>query len=304
MTDLDAGRSVVRIPLASGRDEIEAWIYRPANASAAHPVVVMGHGFGAVKAGGMDAFAQRFCAEGFAVVVIDYRHWGGSSGQPRDLVHVRRQRDDYRAAIDWAASQPDIDAERIFIWGTSFSGLHVTALAASDRRIAGAIAQCPLVDGLAASLLARPTRSLGLFGAALLDRLGSLGGRTPWYIPVTVAPGRWGVSDTADAMYGQKLLTPREPVDWRNRVAARSILGIPMQRPARRAADIPIPFLLVIAETDTQTPVDSALKVAGRAPRAELRRSVGGHYDVYKGGKAFEDVVDWEVEFLRRHAGL
>lgn len=46
------------------------------------------------------------------------------------------------------------------------------------------------------------------------------------------------------------------------------------------------------------------MKVAGRAPRAELRRSAGGHYDVYKAGQAFENVIESEVEFLRRHAGL
>lgn len=30
--------------------------------------------------------------------------------------------------------------------------------------------------------------------------------------------------------------------------------------------------------------------------------SKGGHYDVYEGGVAFNDVIEWEVEFLRRHA--
>jgi fermentation-respiration switch protein FrsA (DUF1100 family) len=150
----------------------------------------------------------------------------------------------------------------------------------------------------------RPSRSIALFCVALLDRLGSLIGREPIYLPVTVAPGAWGLLDTVDAKYGQELLAPREPADWHNRIAARSLLGFPMQRPVRRSADIQIPFLLVVAESDTQTPVDSALTVADRAPKAELRRSCGGHYDVYEGGQAFTSVVEWEVEFLRRHAGL
>jgi hypothetical protein len=42
--------------------------------------------------------------------------------------------------------------------------------------------------------------------------------------------------------------------------------------------------------------------MADRAPRAELHRSTGGHCDVYDGGVAFDDVIEWEVEFLRRHA--
>jgi uncharacterized protein len=297
-------RSVIRIPLQrGGGDGIQAWFYRPAGPGP-HPIVVMGHGLAAVRAGRLAPFAERFRAAGLAVVVIDYRHWGGSDGTPRDVVNVRHQREDYQAAITWASAQPELDADRIFIWGTSFSGLHVTALAASDIRIAGAVAQCPLVDGLAGSLLVRPSRSIALFCVALLDRLGSLIGREPIYLPVTVAPGAWGLLDTVDAKYGQELLAPREPADWHNRIAARSLLGFPMQRPVRCSADIQIPFPLVVAESDTQTPVDSALTVADRAPRAELRRSCGGHYDVYEGGQAFTSVVEWEVEFLRRHAGL
>jgi uncharacterized protein len=70
----------------------------------------MAHGFAAVKAGGLTAFADRFRHEGFTAVVFDYRQWGGSSGQPRDEVSVPRQRQDYRTVIDWTVTDPDIDA--------------------------------------------------------------------------------------------------------------------------------------------------------------------------------------------------
>ena len=85
-------------------------------------------------------------------------------------------------------------------------------------------------------------------------------------------------------------------------MAARSLLSIPVQRPVRHAGDISIPILLIVAEHDTQAPVGPALSVAERASEAELHRSKGGHYDVYAGGVAFNDVIEWEVEFLRRHA--
>ena len=48
--------------------------------------------------------------------------------------------------------------------------------------------------------------------------------------------------------------------------------------------------------------VPAALEVARRAPRAELFRSAGGHYDVYEGGAGFADVLRTEVDFLHRHA--
>ena len=296
-------RTTVRIPTPSGFD-IEAWFYLP-EGHGPFPAVVMGHGLGAVKVGGLASFAERFCREGFAAVVIDYRQWGGSEGQqPRDELNVPRQRDDYSAAIGWAAAHPDIDEHRIFVWGTSFAGMHATALAASDHRLAGAIAQCPLVDGLAGSRLVRSSRSLALFATAIFDRIGSLVGRSPIYLPVNVAPGEWGIADTSDALFGKKVMHPREPVDWHNRMAARSLLSIPAHRPVRHARDINIPILLIVAEHDTQAPVGPALAVADRAPQAELHRSKGGHYDVYDGGIAFDDVIEWEVEFLRRHARI
>ena len=49
-------------------------------------------------------------------------------------------------------------------------------------------------------------------------------------------------------------------------------------------------------------PVDPAVRVTQQAPRAELYRSRGGHYDVYQGGRSFDDVLRVEVEFLHRHA--
>jgi fermentation-respiration switch protein FrsA (DUF1100 family) len=57
-------RTTVRIPTASG-DELEAWLYLP-EGEGPHPAVVMAHGIGAIKAGGLAPFGERFCREGFA----------------------------------------------------------------------------------------------------------------------------------------------------------------------------------------------------------------------------------------------
>jgi hypothetical protein len=92
--------------------------------------------------------------------------------------------------------------------------------------------------------MASPTRSLKLFAVGVLDRLGSLLGRPPRYIPAGVAPGEFGA----------------------------------------------------VAEHDTIAPVGPALRVAERAPKAELFRSRGDHYDVYEGGEDYDRVINAEVE--------
>src|SRR5258708_650709 len=294
------GRTTVRIPTASG-EELEAWLYRPVG-DESFPAVVMAHGIGAIKAGGLAPFAERFCREGFAAVVFDYRQWGGSAGLPREELSFRRQREDYGTVIGWAAAQPSIDPRRIFAWGTSFAGMYTIELAASDARLAGAIAQAPLVDGLAAAKMLPPARSLRLLALAVHDRLGSLIGRPPLYLPGAGAPGELAVGSTPEALHGQELMTPKDSTEWHNRVAARSLLSFSWRRPVRRAASIRCPILLIVAESDPMAPTGPALPLAETAPRGELYRSHGGHYDVYEGGKSFEDVLRVELEFLHRHA--
>ncbi len=293
-------RTTVRIPTASG-DELEAWLYLPERPGP-HPAVVMAHGIGAIKAGGLAPFAERFCREGFAAVVFDYRQWGGSAGQPREELSFSRQLEDYRTVIGWAAEHPDIDARRVFAWGTSFAGMYIVELAASDSRLAGAIGQAPLVDGFAAARLASPVRGLRLLAVSLADRLGSIFGRPPRYLPGAGRPGELAIGATEDALFGERLMTPKDGTEWRNRVAARSLLSFSWRRPVRRAAAIRCPILLVVAEQDTMAPVDPAVRVTQEAPRGELYRSRGGHYDVYQGGRSFDEVLRVEVEFLHRHA--
>ena len=292
-------RATVRIHSTSG-DEIDAWEYRP-KGEGPHPVIVMAHGIGAIKAGGLAPFAERFQNEGFIAVVFDYRQWGASTGLPREAVSVPRQLEDYRTVVRWARTQPDIDDGRIFVWGTSFAGMHVVELAASDGHLAGAIAQAPLVDGLAAAAMTSPARSIRLLTLAVVDRVGSWFGRPPIYLPGAGAPGQLAVGSTEDALFGERLMTPTDGTAWNNRVAARSLLSVSAHRPVRRAARIRCPILLVVPEQDSMAPIGPALSVGAKAPLAELYRSEGGHYDVYQGGASFQAVLDVEVEFLRRH---
>ena len=174
-------RTTVRIPTASG-DEVEAWLYLP-EGDGPHPAVVMAHGIGGIKAGGLAPFAERFREEGFVAIAFDYRNFGGSGGKPREVLSVPRQRADYSTVIGWAVEQPYIDPRQIIAWGTSFAGMHIVELAVSDTRLAAAIAQPPLTDGLAAAMMSPLKNGSRLFALALLDRFGSLFGRHPIYIP-------------------------------------------------------------------------------------------------------------------------
>src|SRR5260221_13485971 len=69
-----AKRITVQIPTASG-DAIEAWVYLP-EGSRPHPAVVMAHGIGGIKAGGLGPFPGGLPQKGVAAVPVGHRHLG------------------------------------------------------------------------------------------------------------------------------------------------------------------------------------------------------------------------------------
>jgi uncharacterized protein len=142
------GRERVDVRIPSDGEELAAYLYRPSGGDDPVPCVVMAHGFSATRDDGLPDYAEAFADAGFAVLLFDYRHFGASTGLPRQLLDIGRQQDDYRAAVQWARHAEGIDPDRIALWGSSFSGGHVLTVAAADPRIAAVIAQAPYTDSL------------------------------------------------------------------------------------------------------------------------------------------------------------
>jgi dienelactone hydrolase len=116
------------------------------------PCVVLGHGFGGTIEARLTAFAECYARAGCHALAFDYRHFGASDGEPRQLLSIRRQIQDWHAAIAHARFMEGVDPHRVALMGTSFSGGHVVRVAAEDGEVAAVIAQCPMMDGLIALL--------------------------------------------------------------------------------------------------------------------------------------------------------
>lgn len=106
---------------------LRGWHYVPDGAKGKVPTIIMSHGFSAVKEMYLDAFAEVFAAAGLAALVYDNRNFGASDGKPRQEIDPRMQINDYRDAITFAETLAETDADRIGIWGSSYSGAHVWA---------------------------------------------------------------------------------------------------------------------------------------------------------------------------------
>ena len=274
--------------------EVAAWLWHPAGAKGC---VVLGHGLSAVRDQRIDAFAERFAQAGLAALVFDYRHFGASGGQPRQLLDIKRQLEDWRTAVAHARGLDGI--EKVGLFGSSFGGGHATEIAASDPNIDAVVLQCAMVDGLKSALKIPPRTTAKLAKVALQDELGSRLGRKPKYVPAVGRPGELALMSSEEAVPGFASMTPPGS-DWVNAVAARIGLWVGTYRPGRHAASITCPILIALCEQDTLVSNAALEQVAREAPQAELARYPVGHFEIYS-GEWFERAVTRQAEFLARH---
>ncbi|MCW3026445.1 MAG: putative alpha/beta hydrolase [Solirubrobacterales bacterium] len=268
------------------------------------PCVVLANGFGATVDCGLEPYVERFAAAGLDALAFDYRHFGASDGQPRQLLSIQRQLQDYAAAIAFARSLDGVDPDRIVVWGSSYSGGHVVPVAVSDGRVAAVIAQIPAMDGLAslinAARYAGPVHLAKLTLAGLRDLAASLRGRPPVMLAVVGPPGSVAAMTTPDSEPGYRAIAGPS---WRNEVAARIALTTGSYRPGLQADRLPCPMLVQIADRDGVAPPKAAQDAAWRATgRGEVRTYPIGHFDIYT-GEPFERAVADQLHFLRRHVG-
>ena len=100
----------------NSQEVIAADFYRPQQIDKP-AVILMAHGL--ARHFKLVQYAQRFASAGYAVVLFDYRYWGGSTGRPRELVSIGAQLEDWRTMIQHLQARKSIDAKRIVLWGTA-----------------------------------------------------------------------------------------------------------------------------------------------------------------------------------------
>jgi len=290
---------VLEVRFPSGEQECAAWLYLPDGGHRA-PVVVMGHGLGAIRQMRLDAFAQRFSAAGYACLVFDYRHFGDSGGEPRQLLDITEQLIDWQAAIDYARKDSRV-GDQIVLWGSSFGGGHVLRAAARDGHVDAVISQCPFTNGLASTVALGVRSATKVAILALRDLASAARGQEPVMVPLVGPPGSAALMTAPDAEPGYLRLLPAG-VEFRNEAAARFGLHITRYFPGRSARRVSAPILFCICDSDTVAPAGPTKRYARKAPLAEVKLYPQGHFEIYV-GDGFERVVADQLDFLRRRVG-
>lgn len=270
-------------------------MFRPKAAPAAQklPTIVMAHGWGGVAAN-FRADAVQLARAGFQVLTFDYRGWGesdsrviltGPEPQPlpadrkftaqvqaiRGYVDPSEQAQDWFNVIGWAAADPSVDAGRIGIRGSSFSGGLVVHVAAHDDRVKALVSQVGSIPSSPAPGETNPLAAPSRAAAARMAR-GEAG---------YPEPGAQVVGALVGAPIGDKLLR------W---------------TPGDDAARVTAPALFIVAENEElfdNRPNAIAASERVKGPKKLVVMPGIKHYGVYNEKR--EEAVALAADWFRQH---
>jgi fermentation-respiration switch protein FrsA (DUF1100 family) len=287
-----------------GEDNImlRGWLFKPTHSDSPSPAISMCHGFAAVKEHGLEQFARKFAEAGFVVLVHDHRNFGASDGLPRQDIDPWRQISDWQRAISFLETIPEVDPERIGIWGSSYSGGHALIIAANDRRVKCVVSQVPTISGFEQSRRRLSPDAMPGYLNTLTDDLREQhrGG-----MPRIMAIASSDLSELAAYRSADSIAFYTQPLggaNWENKVTLRSTRAARMYEPGIWISRIsPTPLMMIVATNDGLTLTDLELEAYERALEPKrLLLVAGGHFVAY--GPAFKKASDGALDWFKQHS--
>lgn len=269
---------------AAGKELLSAQLYLPRGVSRP-PVLLMAHGFGSERRQCLPGYAWHFADRGMAVLVFDYRQVGEANSRPRQQINPRRHLEDYAAALAFAQAHPELDGDRIALWGINLSGGHALVTAARyPGAVRAVVAQSPHVDGGFRADTYPSRLSHGAFWHPTLDLVGSALAQPAIGIPMPARRGPRGIAAPLTA-------------DWDHSIPARIHVRVPCYRPILELGAIRCPTL-VITLPGADAAQGSALSHAVAAiPGGRLER-LAAVPRLSGSGDDFRDLVRLQADFL------
>ena len=271
----------VTIPV-EGDVKLGAWLFIPEGVGV-RPAITMAHGFAGTREHGIERFAEAFAAAGFVVILHDHRNFGTSGGDLRGDIDPWMQVADWRRAISYLETRPEVDPARIGLWGTSYAGGHAIVLGATDRRLRCVVAQVPTISGYEQGLRRISPDALPALERAFNDdERAQLHGEPPRR--QAVVSGDASVLAAYRSQDALDFYLQPIPADlWENEITLRSTRAARMYEPGNWISRVsPTPLLMIVARDDRLTVADLALAAYQRALEPKrLALIAGGHFDPY-----------------------
>ena len=270
---------------------LDARLYRPDSDATGLPAVVFCPGSRVTKETPYYAeYIPRLVSSSLAVLLIDYRGWGLSEGTAGDL-YPMEQVADIRNAVTYLETRPEIDPNRIGLFGVSFGGALGVDAAARDERIRAVVTVLSPMDG--AAMLRGSRREyewVELLGELTEDRrqrvITGRGTSTDHFSPPTPERSRTSALSQAPIppipLACLDAIREFRPLDIVDRIAPRAVL-------------------LIAATLDPTCPVEHsqlAYEAAGSPKRLVVIESAE-HYGTYV--KHMDRIMEESTSWFARH---
>ncbi|HEX3048277.1 MAG TPA: alpha/beta fold hydrolase, partial [Bacillota bacterium] len=260
------------------------------------PAVLLCHGFAGIKDFLLPAYAEAFAAAGFAALTFDYRGFGASEGE-RGRLNPTEQIIDIRNAITFLQTLPEVDPERIGLWGSSFGGANIIGTAAIDHRPRCLVAQLTFADG----------------ERMILGKL-EAGEREKIVNTLKKASERQVLKNKTLSLTPDQILTDAESKDFfkkaletypalQTKIPLLTLQWIIEFHPEELIRKIKRPILIISAENDLVCPAAESERLYEQAnqPKELMVLKNTKHYDVYSGApfsQSSRKAVDWFQRYL------
>lgn len=259
--------------------------------------IVLCHGYTGVKDLYLPDNARSLTQAGYMAMTFDYKGWGESGG-PRSRLAPYGRVYDAQAALSFFSTLPEVDPERLGVYGTSYGGATVIWLGAIDSRVKCVVSVVGVGNG------ARWMRSV----------------RRPdeWHDLLTRAD-----EDRAKrALSGESELVDRTQILLPDRQSAELAAAARRNNPAA-VSSIPLeyiddtlsfnpewvvdkisprPVLFITSDNDRLVPPEESVHLYERAgqPKKLVVLKGYGHYQVYS-EPAFSEVMQATLAWYHEH---
>ncbi|MEH3131006.1 MAG: alpha/beta fold hydrolase [Mycolicibacterium neoaurum] len=272
-------------------------LVRPSKGDCAAPVVILQSGLGGT-AESLYGNAPAFLDAGLAVLMYDHRCTGYSDGEPRQLFDPWQQCRDLRDVITHLTMRPDVDGDRIGLWGVSIGGANAMFTAATDRRVKAVTAIIPPVSGWSARRL-QPADTLADLEALIpAERQAALRGERAATIRLHghPEPGKPVMfSDHEGLEFVENAI--KDLPSFRNEITISTLDHLFEMEVRAYAERITQPLLMILAAQDTVAPVEEAREMYDRIPQPkDLIEYPGQHYEILS--NHFPEIIARSAKWL------
>jgi dipeptidyl aminopeptidase/acylaminoacyl peptidase len=259
--------------------------------------IVLCHGYTGVKDLYLPDNARVLNGAGYVVMTFDYKGWGDSEGSRSRLAPYSRVAD-VQAALTFLGTLPDVDADRLGIYGTSYGGATVVWVGAIDPRVKCVVSVVGIGNGTRwMRSVRRPDEFHDLLARAGDDRARRAREGTSEFVAREdiLLPDRQSAELAAIARRTNPAAVSSIPLEY-----VHETLEFNPEWVVDKIA--PRPILFITSDDDRLVPPEESIQLHARAdePKKLVVLRGFGHYEVYA-EPAFSQVMDATIAWYREH---